>query len=199
MNATRDEDLLSQHLAGVPGTFEMLVARYTDEVYRFLARFVGNRVAAEDLVQETFLQVYTAAASFDLSRSFKPWLYTIAANKGRDHLRARGRRQELSIDRGGDSSEPVDYAQAIEADDVPAVDQCGADEERAAVRAVIARMPENLRTILLLGYYQQLPYSEIAEILGIPVGTVKSRLHAAVTHFARAWQLQSKAGGRPAK
>ncbi len=75
-----DEALLAEHLAGKPGAFDELVARYADDLYSFFQRFVGNASAADDLVQETFLQVHLAANTFDPARAFKPWLYTIAAN-----------------------------------------------------------------------------------------------------------------------
>ncbi len=194
MERRSDEELLADHLAAKPGAFDQLVARYASELYGFLLRFVSNAAVAEDLVQEAFLQVHSAAASFDASRAFKPWLYTIAANKARDLLRSRGRRQEHSLDAGsgGDEDGPAggDLLEALDSD---APEQHDVEETRARVRALIEKMPEHLRLILILGYYQQLPYAEIAEVLNIPVGTVKSRLHAAITHFAKLWQAQSPA------
>jgi RNA polymerase sigma-70 factor (ECF subfamily) len=194
-----DEALLADHLSGEPGAFEALVARYVNELYGFLCRFVGNAAAAEDVVQETFLQVHLAAGSFNQSRPFKPWLYTIAANKARDLLRARSRRQELSLD-GGPSDEQRSTAGTLEAADAGLLDSVDDSEQGAVVRALIAQMPEHLRLILVLGYYQQLPYAEIAEVLEIPVGTVKSRLHAAVNHFARLWHShQNQSGARTSR
>jgi RNA polymerase sigma-70 factor (ECF subfamily) len=183
-----DEELLAAHLAGKGGAFGILASRYTNELFGFLLRFVGNTAVADDLVQETFLQVHQASASFDPGRSFKPWLYTIAANKARDYLRSRARRQEHSLDAAGADEDGPSGAELLESldDDLP--QQQDVEETRAAVREQIAKMPDHLRLILVLGYYQQLPYVEISEILGIPVGTVKSRLHAAVAHFARLWQ-----------
>jgi RNA polymerase sigma-70 factor, ECF subfamily len=165
-----------------------LAARYAHELFGFLFRFVGSSAAADDLVQETFLQVHLAAASFDSSRAFKPWLYTIAANKARDFLRSAGRRQEQSLDATGPDNQGPSIGHNLQADNVSAAEQASAEEQRAAVRALIAQMPEHLRLILMLGYYQQLPYAEISAILNIPVGTVKSRLHAAVNYFGRLWR-----------
>src|SRR5690606_41085259 len=88
-----DVALLREHLAGKAGAFETLVSRYSDELYGFLCRFVGNAVAAEDIIQDAFVQVHLAAETFDQQRSFKPWLYTIAANQARDSLRAPTRRE----------------------------------------------------------------------------------------------------------
>jgi len=187
----RDEELLAEHLAGKPGAFDLLIQRYVDELYAFFTRFVGNRTAADDLVQETLLQVHLAADSFDPQRRFKPWLYTIAANKGRDFLRSRSRRPLQSLDRssGVDEDGPTP-ADLLPADDEDVADELARDEQRRRVQATIARMPEHLRLILTLGYYQRLPYAEIADILEIPVGTVKSRLHSAVNYFAQLWEAQ---------
>src|ERR1051326_520947 len=84
-----DEQLMERYRHGHTPAFEALIQRYQQELFNFLARFLGDRVAAEDVFQETFMQVHTSAGSFDAERRFKPWLFTIAANKGRDHLRRR--------------------------------------------------------------------------------------------------------------
>lgn len=184
---------MAEHLAGQAGAFDTLVARYVDGLYGFFKRFVGSGAAAEDLVQETFLQVHLAAGSFDPARAFKPWLYTIAANKGRDHMRARGRRPVQSLDAAGGSGEGLGLAGQLAAEIPSSAEELDAHDVGERVRAMINRMPEHLRLTLILGYYQKLPYAEIAEILDIPVGTVKSRLHSAVAHFARLWRAQSPA------
>ena len=183
-----DSQLLREHLAGDDTAFDTLTRRYADELLRFVMRYVNNTAAAEDLVQEAFVQVHLSAESFDQSRKFKPWLYTIAANKARDYLRSRGRRQTLSLDSSAVDDDGPTAADGLEAADVPATEQVAAEERKAAVRRLINEMPEHLKTILLLGYFQQLPYAEIAEILDVPVGTVKSRLHSAVAHFSRLWR-----------
>jgi len=189
----RDEELLAEHLAGEAGAFDLLVSRFAEDLYSFFVRLLGNTTAADDLVQETFLQVHLSAATFDPARSFKPWLYTIAANKARDFIRARRRRPMQSLDAvPGDEDNPSPAAM-LPADDSSEAADLDTREQAELVRAVVARMPEHLQLILVLGYYQKLPYAEIAEILDIPVGTVKSRLHAAVGHFAKLWLAQTKA------
>jgi len=186
-----DEQLLAEHLAGKAGAFDLLVARYVEDLYSFFQRFVGNAAAADDLVQETFLQVHLAAGTFDPQRAFKPWLYTVAANKGRDYMRARGRRPVQSLDGPGAGAEGPSGAALLEAGDTSAVEEYETEERKELVRTLIAKLAEPQRLILVLGYYQKLPYSEIADILGVPVGTVKSRLHAAVGAFARLWAAQA--------
>lgn len=183
-----DSQLLQRHLAGDPDAFRQLTARYADELYGFLLRFVNNAAVADDLVQETFLQVHLSAEAFDPKRRFKPWLYTIAANKARDYLRSRGRRSEQSLDIQRYADDGRSPADNLPAEETPTAEQIDASERSELVRRLVADMPEHLRTVLLLGYFQQLPYADIAEVLGIPVGTVKSRLHSAVTHFANLWR-----------
>jgi RNA polymerase sigma-70 factor (ECF subfamily) len=190
-----DEELLARHARGEPNHFQILVQRYSGELYRFLARFTGSRVMADDVVQETFLQVHLAASSFDPSRRFKPWLFTIAANKARDMLRSKARKPEIPLDATIRDSEDSQTFRAFLADQASGPpERLEASEERALVRQVVDQMPSNLREVLILGYFQRFPYQEIADVLGIPLGTVKSRLHAAVAYFARAYRarLQEK-------
>lgn len=192
MEPRADDQHWADYLAGRPGAFDALVTRYAPDLFGFLYRYVGDAALAEDLAQETLLQIHVSAASFDRSRPFKPWMYTIAANKARDVLRSRGRRREQSLDLGGDESDAPSAAALVPALEPSAAEGVETTETREAVQKLIASMPEHLRMILVLGYYQQLPYAEIAEVLGIPVGTVKSRLHAAVTHFAKLWHARAE-------
>jgi RNA polymerase sigma-70 factor (ECF subfamily) len=98
VQAPTDEQLLEEYLQGKTASFELLVRRHASELYQFAVRFTGDAMAAEDVVQETFLQVHHSAGDFDRSRRFKPWLFTIAANKARDHLRRLSRRREVSFE-----------------------------------------------------------------------------------------------------
>jgi RNA polymerase sigma-70 factor (ECF subfamily) len=109
--------------------------------------------------------------------------------------------QSLDVAGASDGSTSTPAERVADAG-MPVSEGAVVDEQAERVRGVIANMPEHLRMILILGYYQRLPYAEIAEVLGIPVGTVKSRLHSAVQHFAEAWkQLEagSSAGGDEAE
>ncbi|MCZ6817569.1 MAG: sigma-70 family RNA polymerase sigma factor [Planctomycetota bacterium] len=181
-----DEQLLANYVAGDDACFASLVDRYSRELYPFLVRYVRDTAMAEDVIQETFLQVHQSAASFDVGRRFRPWLFTIAVNKARDQLRSRVRKREvsLSISSPANGDESVSYLDFLS--DAAAVPSQGLEtvECRDRVRAIIADMPANLREVLVLGYYHHFPYKEMAEILAIPLGTVKSRLHAAVSCFA---------------
>src|SRR3954469_11367806 len=87
-----DEELLAFYRGGERASFSSLVERYRRELFHFLVRFLGDRAAAEDIFQETFLQVHQSADQFDPQRRFRPWLFTIAANKARDLMRSQARR-----------------------------------------------------------------------------------------------------------
>lgn len=184
-----DETLIDRYRAGEDQAFEALVRRYRSELFHFLVRFAGGRAAAEDVFQEAFLQVYQSIDTFDTRRRFKPWLFTIAANKARDYLRRRARRPAapLSAPIGGEE-EGQTFVDLMEAD-LPLPSEAAEDAETGErVRQAIEDLPDHLREILLLAYFQKLSYAEIAEVLGIPLGTVKSRLHTAVANFAERWK-----------
>jgi RNA polymerase sigma-70 factor (ECF subfamily) len=185
-----DEENFEAFRRGDRAGFTRLVERYQRELYHFLWRFLGDRAAAEDAFQETFLQIWQSAAQFDLQRRFKPWLFTIAANKARDMLRSQSRHPpaplQANINPGSEESgEFVDLMSAV-------AEQPGAQLERQELQRLVyqtvMRLPVHLREILLLSYFHQFPYRNIAEILQIPLGTVKSRLHAAVALFADRWR-----------
>ena len=196
-SAVSDTDLLRMHLEGDGRAFETLVNRYRRELFNFLARFCGDAAMAEDVFQETFLQLHLSAATFDLSRRLKPWLFTIAANKARDAMRKSYRRQAAPLDAriaGSDSQEST-YADLMPSDIPPPDESLLNLEQRQAVQRIVDDMPENLRVVLLMSYFNEFPYKDIADILDVPLGTVKSRLHAAVQHFAKQWKAYASRSG----
>ncbi len=188
-----DEAVFERFLDGDASAYRTLIERYHDDLLRFLTRLVGDRAAAEDLFQETFLQIHQSAHTFDTERRFRPWLFTIAANKGRDHLRKRMRQRTVELSaplRGSDGA--ASFVDLLEVD-VPSPDAAmDAVERDQLVQTALSRLQPALREVLLLAYFQRLSYQQIAEDLGIPLGTVKSRMHAAVAAFARAWQAVTR-------
>jgi RNA polymerase sigma-70 factor (ECF subfamily) len=192
-----DEQLLDDYRHGDSAAFAQLVSRYQRELYHFLVRFLGNRASAEDVFQETFLQVHQSAEQFDPARRFRPWLFTIAANKARDLIRSQARRPtnplQATISPGdGEGGEFIDLMQS--AGEMPG-EPMEKRELQQLVHSTVTLMPEHLREILLLSYFHQFPYKQISEILDIPLGTVKSRLHAAVAHFAERWKATNEKKG----
>jgi RNA polymerase sigma-70 factor (ECF subfamily) len=186
-----DEQLLEAYRNGDRSGFTRLVERYQRELFHFLVRFVGDRAAAEDIFQESFLQVHQSAAQFDLTRRFRPWLFTIAANKARDYLRSQARRPanqlQASITPGNDDS--GEFIDLLTSADLGPGEPMERHELQQLVQKTVSEMPANFREILLLSYFHQFSYKQIGEILEIPLGTVKSRLHAAVAFFADRWRL----------
>lgn len=182
-----DEELLARYLEGQHEAFRALVDRYRVELYRFLGRFLGDRTLADDVFQDTFVQVYQSAASFDPTRRFRPWLFAIATNKARDALRTGSRRYATSLDSANETSESSPLLRLMSHEQPP--DEPLAHRElRERVQRVVTTLPSQYREILLLAYFNQFSYKQISDILHIPVGTVKSRLHAAVTYFAHQWK-----------
>lgn len=197
LDSRTDEKLVEAYRKGESAAFRTLVERYHDDLLRFLIRLGGDRQIAEDAFQDAFLQVHLSLGSFDSSRRFRPWLFTIAANKARDLLRKKGRRQALELSApmgsvsGGSREDGGSFIDLLEID-IPSPDSGVLDEERdALVQRALDQLSDPLREILLLAYFQRLTYAQIAEELGIPLGTVKSRLHAAVATFAKRWKEAS--------
>ena len=164
--------------------FTELVHRYERELYRYLARYLGDPTLAEDVFQNTFLQVHLKRGLFEEGRPFRPWLYAIATHQAVDALRKVGRHPTVSLDqRVGSGSHDSDAGNLIDllvSEETGPLSRMQETERQQWVRESIARLPEALRQTLILAYHQDLKYREIADILKIPVGTVKSRLHAAL-------------------
>jgi len=185
-----DAELLACYTAGDEAAFHEVVTRYKNSLYAFLRQFLNRRDLIEDVFQETFLQLFTSRDSFDASRPLRPWLFTIAANKAKDALRKWQRTAAVPIGTLADSEELSfgDVLNAITSDSRIPSDNLERTETALRVEQVIANMPENLREILILSYFNKFSYKQMAEILSIPIGTVKSRLHTAVGRFAKDWK-----------
>ena len=187
-----DEQLLASYVGGDQAAFAELVRRYQQEMYAFLHRFVGDAAIAEDLFQETFVQVHRNAGTFDPERRFRPWAFTIAANKARDYLRSSGRRAAQSLDNTTGTDETT-FLDLMESDVAAPPEDLSSAEDVAQVKQVLAELPAAYREVLLLSYFQQFAYKQMAEMLDIPLGTVKSRLHAAVASFAKVYKARQRA------
>lgn len=191
-----DEQLLAQYAAGDQGALAELIRRYQQELFAFLQRFVSDASAAEDLFQETFVQVHRNVRSFDPQRRFRPWLFTIAANKARDYLRSSSRRAAHSLDNvAGHSEDAATFMDLMESDAPPPIEELTREETIGTVQEVLAELKPLYREVLVLSFFHRFAYNEIAEMLGVPLGTVKSRLHAAVAAFARAFRAREKRAG----
>jgi RNA polymerase sigma-70 factor (ECF subfamily) len=186
-------ELLKRYAAGEENAFQELVKQYKDSLYAFLRRFLSRSDMIDDVFQETFMQLYVSRDTFDLSKPLRPWLFTIAANKAKDALRRSQRIDSTNLGSmfDGEESSVDDVLNTLDHDERMPYDELIRGETAAAVQRVISRMPTRLREILILGYYHKFSYAEIASMLKIPVGTVKSRLHTAVNRFAEDWKAST--------
>ncbi len=162
-----DERLMARLTGGDESALAPLLDRWRAPLYGFLARRVGDS-DADDLFQETWLRVVRYRDRFDPQRRFSTWLFQIANNLCRDRGRRLEVRDRYRRDRQADAAGDPNRTRP------PAVDQT------LDIRRRVTELPEKLREVLVLRYYRELPEKEIAQIVGIPAGTVKSRLHAAV-------------------
>jgi RNA polymerase sigma-70 factor (ECF subfamily) len=181
---------LGRFCRGQSEAFGVLVRRYERELYGYLRRYLGDGSLAEDVFQNTFLQLYLKSGQYEAGRPVRPWLYTIATHQAIDALRRNARHQLLSLEQKraeNTDGEVRSLLDALESRGPAPLDNLAAQERKERVRAGVERLPDFLREVVILAYYQGLKYREIADILGIPVGTVKSRLHAALVRLQEAW------------
>ena len=185
LDQTTDEVLLSRYRdEGLTADFDVLVHRYERELYRYLVRYTGDAALAEDVFQNTFLQVHLKRGLYEDGRPVRPWLYSIATHQAVDALRKAGRHPTISLDlrgsSGGGDSDPSALVDLLVGANAGPLAELQGEERKEWVRIAIERLPDALKQTLILAYFQDLKYREIAEIQKIPVGTVKSRLHAAL-------------------
>jgi RNA polymerase sigma-70 factor (ECF subfamily) len=180
-----DEDLIREYqMTGSPQAFEELVRRYERELFNYLCQYLRDPEMAEDAFQATFLQVHRKCHQFDAGRRFRPWLYAVATNQAIDAQRRSRRHRLVSLDQRtfgqlteNETGALVDIVEGAELDPEERLEL---SERKEDVQQALEHLPPALREVILLVYYQGLKYREAAEILNIPVGTVKSRLHSAI-------------------
>ncbi len=171
------EDLVERARAGDRPAFARLVDEYQDKIYGYVYRMLGDAEEAEDVAQETFLRAFQSLPSFRGAASFHTWLYRIASNLSIDVAR-RNRRQNdgaISLDEPL-ASEEGDYGREIAYEGIGPEQLTARRETQELVRGAIEDLPEKLRAVVVLYELQGESYEDIAEILGCPLGTVKSRL-----------------------
>ncbi len=188
-----DEELLALFRQGTSEAFGALVRRYEGELYGYLRRYLADGDLADDVFQNTFVQLYTKIHQYENGRPVRPWLYAIATNQAIDALRRQGRHQTVRLGGEGEDANDPDMPHLLtllESRDSGPVEQLQTEERRQMIRATVDRLPDFLKQVVILAYYQGLKYKDIAGILGIPVGTVKSRLHTALCKLHEAWSVE---------
>jgi len=182
-----DKRLIDAHCGGDIKAFGELVRRYGDSMLGYLRRMTGSREQAEDLFQETFKRVHEKAHTFR-GEGFKSWLFTIATHVAIDGLRKRKRVRLVSLNQkigctDGNCDELGSVAAA--ADCFEPSEAAIRSEQKEQVRQAVEELPNKQRATLVLAYYQQLSYSEVADVLGCSTGTVKVHMSRALRTLAQ--------------
>jgi RNA polymerase sigma-70 factor (ECF subfamily) len=167
-----DEELMAAIARGEEHALGVLIERHARGLFGFLLRVSRDRDDAEDLLQDTWIRVARGARTFDSARRVRPWLYGIAANLARDAFRRRAVRVRASGETRAEGTTQPPFRPI----------------ERMDMRARLLRLPDRLREVLVLRFYQGFDEAEMADALGVPRGTVKSRLHAAIGALRRDWE-----------
>jgi len=177
-NATvEDADLVRRVLAGDQGAFQHLIERYQVRLFALARHYTQSPVEVEDLVQDTFLKAYSRLESFKHQSSFFTWLYRIATNTILDSLKRRGRSPVQTVEDPEMVGEPADRA-------VVRPDSGMENEEISRItHEVLQQLPDIFRVVLVMREFEDLAYQEIADMLGISIGTVESRLFRARARF----------------
>lgn len=189
-NPVTDEQLLLDYRrTGDRELYAQLVYRYERELFSYLRRYLGNAEMAEDVFQAAFLAVHLKCELFEEGRRFRPWLYTIATNAAIDARRRNKRHRMVSLDtpREQDNEDVGRLMNLLESGDPDPANAAEVAERGRLVRQAMERLPESMTAVIHLVYFQGMTYRDAAEVLGIPVGTVKSRLNAAITRLTNVW------------
>jgi RNA polymerase sigma-70 factor (ECF subfamily) len=174
-----DAGLMRRVQRGDREAFAELVEHYKGPIYNFILRTVRDETEAEDLTQNTFVQVWKSAKRYRLSAKFSTWLYTIARNLALNEIRRRSRHRAESLDAPHPDHQELPLHQVEDAATPGPPDQIVREELYAKVEEAIRDLPENQRTALLLCREADVSYEEIAEILGVSLSATKSIIHRA--------------------
>jgi len=174
-NVATDEQLIARFQDGDEYAFDQIVRRYKDPLLNFVYRFVGDSIEAEDIVQDTFYRVYKNKHYYKEVAKFSTWIYTIASNLSKTELRRRRRRKFFSIN--SDSTTEKEY----ELPDISKNPETKTNSiiTEKIIQKAISKLPPKFRQVIILRDVQEFSYEEIASILKVPLGTVKSRVNRA--------------------
>ncbi len=176
-----DEHLMVLYQKGEVRAFEVLLSRHRKPVYNFILRFVGDKETAEDLLQETFLRVIKGAEAYKRQAKFTTWAYTIARNLCVDQSRRRKHRKHASLDAPLDASEESGTLMDVIPGNEMASDRKTVNKQlHATMQKAIAELSEEQREVFLMREFLDMPFKQIADVVGVPENTVKSRMRYAL-------------------
>lgn len=170
-----DEDLMEYFQNGNDAAFNELVNRYQARLHNFLFRYTKDHQDCEDLVQETFLRVHKSKHSYERIAKFSTWMYTIALNLAKSLYKKKQRMHQVSIHK--DESNPDDQELHIEDSHILPDEMLHEKLCMEQLEKALMALPDEFREVVMLRDLQQLSYEEVAEISGVPMGTVKSRIN----------------------
>ncbi|MBE7463648.1 MAG: sigma-70 family RNA polymerase sigma factor [Planctomycetes bacterium] len=185
-----DEELMKFCQEGDEVAFNELFVRYQGPALSFIFRMIGDRARTEALGQEAFLRIFKDAKSYQHPRSFATWFYTIVRNLCKNELRWRSRHPTVSIEENVDRSGSgegtgLQIGDNLRAKTMDPLEKLVGDELVTKLRDGLESLPDVEREILILNRFQGLKYREIAEVVGLPVGTVRSRIHTALERLRK--------------
>jgi RNA polymerase sigma-70 factor, ECF subfamily len=173
-----DQEIVERVQRGDKRAFDLLVTKYQRKIFRLLSRLIRDPGEIEDVAQEAFIKAYRALPNFRGESAFYTWLYRIAINTAKNHLVAQGRRAPTSTETEVEDAENFDDADGLRDVNTPDAVMMSRQVGEAVNRA-IERLPEDLRTAIVLRELEGLSYEEIAESMNCPIGTVRSRIFRA--------------------
>ncbi|MCA9581976.1 MAG: sigma-70 family RNA polymerase sigma factor [Myxococcales bacterium] len=183
-----DEELFRAYVHGDDAAFRVLFERYLPILMRLTIRSLRSEEMAREITQQAMFQAHNARFDFDLSRKFKPWIFTIAMNLVREHFRRAKRRRQSAID-------PADLASPDHEKPLP----MEVDDRKRALREALEQLPPNQREVVELHWFQELPFAQVAEIVGASEGAVRVRAHRGYKSLKSLLEqsLRNNSGGRP--
>lgn len=165
-------------VGGEDAALNALMDRHAPRIFHFLCRMLGNEEDANDLAQETFVRLYNARASYQPGQKFTTWLYTIAGNLGRNHLRWRARHPQVSLDAQSDTTDHT-LADSLQANTATPRQALATAERAASVRAAVQALPDDMREAIVLCELEEMAVAEAAAVLESTPKAVESRLYRA--------------------
>ncbi|QFT54239.1 RNA polymerase sigma factor RpoE [Microbulbifer sp. THAF38] len=191
--STSDRELVERVQKGDKRAFDLLVLKYQHKIVAVVSRFIKDHSEVQDVTQEAFIKAYRALANFRGDSAFYTWMYRIAINTAKNHLVSRSRRPPSS-DVDLEDAEFYSGADLLRDNETPE-NQLFRDQLESAVHRAIRALPEDLRSAVTLRELEGLSYEEIAEVMGCPVGTVRSRIFRAREAIDRT--VQAVMAGEP--
>lgn len=169
------KERINQVLKGNQNAFGDIVDLFKDKVFQLCYRMLGNRHEAEDLAQEAFVKAYINIRSFNIQMKFSTWLYRIATNLCIDRLRKKKPDYYLDAEIAGTEGLTM-HAQIASENELPE-EKLEHIELQESIQEEIMRLPEKYRSVIILKYIEELSLKEMSEILDLPIGTIKTRIH----------------------